>query len=175
MPPPAVRRPSLNAFIYKFGWRAGHLSGSDGSLRRGTARTPRPLRGRRRVHDASASAAAGDVPRELRGEVGGVQDGEPEEAGLVPEPEPVPVDQRRHRRGADPRRGVPPSDRRRRPQARRQRLGRYDHAVQLQVKFWITHTFDCFRVSIYVCFDGSPRIDACMHACAVSPDALSTM
>jgi hypothetical protein len=37
-------------------------------------------------------AAAGDVPRELRG---GVQDGEPEEAGLVPEPEPVPVNQRR--------------------------------------------------------------------------------
>lgn len=60
--------------------------------------------------------------------------------------------------------GVPPSDRRRRPQARRQRLGRYDHAVQLQVKFWITYRSPFPRQFMCVCFDGSPRIDACMHA-----------
>jgi hypothetical protein len=141
----AARAPRLAAYI-SLAWahfvrgrtqphaRASSCHGSLRFRRRADARAPRPLR-RRVVLDGAAPAAAGDAARELRGEVG-VQDGEPEAAGVVPEPGPVPGDQRRHRRGCGaPRRGVRQGDRRRRPQARPRRLGRHDHAFQLQVNF----------------------------------------
>lgn len=87
---------------------------------------------RRRRGELAATPGGGDDARELRGEVG-VQDGEQEAAGYVPGPEPVPGDQRQHRRGAAPRRGVPQRDRLRRPQARPLPLARHDHAFKLQV------------------------------------------